>query len=56
MSSRQDRDAAATVADRILTSTQKGPDPWFRTPSTNNGPQSDAPIKRWRNKDERPVQ
>jgi hypothetical protein len=27
MSSRQDRDAAATVADRILTSTQKGPGP-----------------------------
>ena len=28
-----DREAAATVADLILTSTQKGPEPWSRAPS-----------------------
>jgi hypothetical protein len=54
MSSRQDRDAAATVADRILTSTQKGPGTVVPDPSANNGPQSDAPIKEV--KGERPVQ
>jgi hypothetical protein len=51
---RQDRDAAATVADRILTSTQKGPGTVVPDPSANNGPQSDAPIKEV--KGERPVQ
>ena len=29
-----DRDAAATVADLILTSTQKGPEPWSGPPLT----------------------
>ena len=53
-----DKDAAATVADLILTSTQKGsgtvvPDP-SANKTANNGPQSDAPIKEV--KDERPAQ
>ena len=51
-----DRDAAATVADLILTSTQKGPgipDP-SANKTANNGPQSDPPIKEV--KDERPAQ
>ena len=52
-----DRDAAATVADLILTSTQKGsgtvvPDP-SANKTANNGPQSDPPIKEV--KDERPA-
>jgi hypothetical protein len=49
-----DKDAAATVADLILTSTQKGPGTVVPDPSANNGPQSDASIKEV--KDERPVQ
>ena len=53
-----DKDAAATVADLILTSTQKGPGTVVPDPSANktanNGPQSDAPIKEV--KDERPAQ
>ena len=44
-----DRDAAATVADLILTSTQKGPGTVVPDPSANktanNGPQSDPPIE-----------
>ena len=53
-----DRDAAATVADLILTSTQKGsgtvvPDP-SANKTANNGPQSGAPSKEV--KDERPAQ
>ena len=48
-----DKDAAATVADLILTSTQKGPGTVVPDPSANNGPQSDAPIKEV--KDERPA-
>ncbi len=52
-----DRDAAATVADLILTSTQKGPGTVVPDPSANktanNGPQSDASIKEV--KDERPA-
>ena len=52
-----DRDAAATVADLIL-STQKGsgtvvPDPSANKPA-NNGPQSGPPIKEV--KGERPAQ
>jgi Phage integrase family len=52
-----DKDAAATVADLILTSTQKGsgtvvPDP-SANKSANNGPQSEAPMKEV--KDERPA-
>jgi len=53
-----DKDAAATVADLILTSTQKGPGTVVPDPSANktanNGPQSDPPIKEV--KDERPAQ
>jgi hypothetical protein len=54
-----DREAAATVADLILTSTQeKGPGTVVPDPSANktanNGPQSDASIKEV--KDERPAQ
>jgi integrase len=53
-----DKDAATTVADLILTSTQKGPGTVVPDPSANktanNGPQSDAPIKEV--KDERPAQ
>ena len=53
-----DKDAAATVADLILTSTQKGPGTVVPGPSANktanNGPQSDASIEEV--KDERPVQ
>ena len=53
-----DRDAAATVADLILASTQKGPGTVVPDPSANkaanNSPQSDAPMKEV--KDERPVQ
>ena len=41
-----DRDAAATVADLILTSTQKGPGIVVPDPSANNGPQSDASTRR----------
>jgi hypothetical protein len=48
-----DWDAAATVADLTLTSTQKGPRTVVPDPSANNGPQSDAPIKEV--KDERPA-
>jgi Phage integrase family len=48
-----DKDAAATVADLILTSTQKGPGTVVPDPSANNGPQSDASIKEV--KDERPA-
>jgi Phage integrase family len=52
-----DREAAATVADLILTSTQKGPGTVIPDPSANkpanNGPQSDAPMKEV--KDERPA-
>jgi Phage integrase family len=48
-----DKDAAATVADLILTSTQKGSGTVVPDPSANNGPQSDAPIKEGR--DERPA-
>jgi hypothetical protein len=53
-----DKDAAATVADLILTSTQKGsgtvvPDPSAHKPATT-GPQSDPPMKEV--KDERPAQ
>ena len=52
-----DRDAAATVADLILSSTQKGsgtvvPDP-SANKSANSGPQSDASTKEV--KDERPA-
>jgi len=52
-----DRDAAATVADLILSSTQKGPgtlvpDP-FANKTANNGPQRDVSIKEV--KDERPA-
>jgi integrase len=52
-----DRDAAATVADLILTSTQKGsgttvPDP-SANKTANNGPQSDPSMKEV--KDERPA-
>jgi hypothetical protein len=52
-----DKDAAATVADLILSSTQKGsgtvvPDP-SANKTANNGPQSDAPTKEV--KDERPA-
>jgi hypothetical protein len=49
-----DREAAATVADLILTSTQKGPGTVVPGPSANNGPQSDVSIKEV--KDERPAQ
>jgi len=49
-----DKDAAATVADLILSSTQKGPGTVVPSPSANNGPQSDAPIEEV--KDERPAQ
>jgi hypothetical protein len=53
-----DKDAAATVADLILSSTQKWsgtvvPDP-SANKTANNGPQSDAPSKEV--KDERPAQ
>jgi integrase len=53
-----DRDAAATVADLILSSTQKGsgtvvPDP-SANKTANNGPQSNSPTKEV--KDERPAQ
>jgi hypothetical protein len=34
---------AATIADLILSSTQKGPGTVAPDPSANNGPQSDAP-------------
>ena len=52
-----DKDAAATVADLILSSTQKGsgtvvPDP-SANKSANSGPQSDPPMKEV--KDERPA-
>ena len=52
-----DRDAAATVADLIFSSTQQGsgtvvPDP-SANKSANSGLQSDAPIKEV--KDERPA-
>jgi hypothetical protein len=44
-----DRDAAATVADLILSSTQKGPGTVVPDPSANNaannGPQSDPSMK-----------
>jgi integrase len=53
-----DKDAAATVADLILSSTQKGPETVVPGPSANktanNGPQSDPPTKEV--KDERPAQ
>jgi hypothetical protein len=49
-----DKDTAATVADLILSSTQKGPGTVVPDPSANNSPQSDAPMKEV--KDERPVQ
>ena len=53
-----DKDAAATVADLILTSTQKGPGTVVPDPSANNaannGPQSDPSMKEV--KDERPAQ
>jgi hypothetical protein len=53
-----DRDAATTVAELILNSTQKGPGTLVPDPSANkaanNNPQSDAPIKEV--KDERPAQ
>jgi hypothetical protein len=53
-----DKDAAATVADLILNSTQKGPGTVVPDPSANkaanNGPQSDASSKEV--KDERPAQ
>jgi hypothetical protein len=53
-----DRDAAVTVADLILSSTQKGPGTVIPGPSANktanNGPQSDTPAKEV--KDERPAQ
>src|SRR5512132_453796 len=53
-----DRDAAVTVADLILTSTQKGPGTVVPDPSANktanNGPQNDSPMKEV--KDERPAQ
>jgi integrase len=53
-----DRDAATTVADLILGSTQKGSGTVALNPSANktanNGPQSDPPIKEV--KDERPAQ
>ena len=48
------KDAAATVADLILSSTKKGPGTVVPSPSANNGPQSDAPMKEV--KDERPAQ
>jgi hypothetical protein len=52
-----DKDAAATVADLILSSAQKGPgtvvpDP-FANKTANSGPQSDASTKEV--KDERPA-
>ena len=40
-----DKDAAATVADLILSSTQMGPGTVVPGPSANNGPQCDAPIE-----------
>jgi hypothetical protein len=53
-----DKDAAATVADLILTSTQKGSGTMVPDPSANktadNGPQSDAPMNEV--KDERSAQ
>jgi hypothetical protein len=49
-----DKDAAATVADLILSSTQKGPGTVVPSPSANNGPQSDVSIEEV--KDERPAQ
>jgi hypothetical protein len=53
-----DKDAAATVADLILSSTQKRPGTVVPGPSANktanNGPQSDAPMKEV--KDERHAQ
>ena len=53
-----DAEAAATVADLILDSTQKGPGTVVpgrsANKSANNGPQSDAPIEEV--KDERPGQ
>jgi integrase len=53
-----DRDAAATVADLILNSMQKGPGTVVPDPSANkianNGPQSAAPMREV--KDERPAQ
>ena len=52
-----DKDAAATVADLILSSTQKGPGTVGPDPAANkaadSGPQSDAPVKEV--KDERPA-
>jgi hypothetical protein len=52
-----DKDAAATVADLILTSTQKGPGTVVpgssANKSANSGPQSVPPIKEV--KDERPA-
>jgi hypothetical protein len=52
------KDAATTVADLILTGTQKGPGTVVPDPSANktasNGLQSDASIKEV--KDERPAQ
>jgi hypothetical protein len=48
-----DKDAAATVADLILPSKQKGPGTVVPDPSAINGPQSDAPIKEV--KDKRPA-
>ncbi|HET7516605.1 MAG TPA: site-specific integrase [Actinomycetes bacterium] len=53
-----DKDAAATVADLILTSMQKGPGTVVPDPSANktanNGPQSHSQMKEV--KDERPAQ
>jgi hypothetical protein len=53
-----DKDAAATVADLLLSSMQKGsgtmvPDP-SANKAANNGPQNDPPTKEV--KDERPAQ
>jgi Phage integrase family len=49
-----DKDAAATVADLVLTSTQKGPGTVVPGPSANNGPLSQSQPKEV--KDERPAQ
>ena len=49
-----DKDAAATVADLILSSAQKGAGTVVPGPSANNGPQSDVSIEEV--KDERPAQ
>jgi hypothetical protein len=41
-----DKDAAATVADLILTSTQKGPEPWSRAPPQTTAHRATHPSRR----------